>query len=104
MISRYKNRTLRYTILRYDATHQMDTFFFDALMDTKKKELLEIYDAKMSKTKNKKLTPYPEGLDFNSKKLISRINATFDTKLKNSAAYKKKCEEDARNDTSNATP
>ena len=81
----------------------MDTFIFDTLMDTKTKELLEIYEVKMSKT-NKKMTTYTSGLDFNSKKLLSRINATFDKKLKNSAAYKKKCEEESRNDMSNAIP
>jgi hypothetical protein len=82
----------------------MDTFIFDTLMDTKTKELLEIYEVKMSNTKNKKMTTDTSGLDFNSKKLLSRINATFDKKLKNSAAYKKKCEEEARNDMSNVTP
>ena len=81
----------------------MDTFIFDTLMDTKTKELLEIYEVKMSKT-NKKMTTDTSGLDFNSKKLLSRINATFDKKLKNSAAYKKKCEEEARNEMSNTTP
>jgi len=82
----------------------MDTFIFDTLMDTKTKELLEIYEVKMSNTKNKKMTTDTSGLDFNSKKLLSRINATFDKKLKNSAAYKKKCEEEARNEMSNITP
>uniref|UniRef100_A0A6C0LFC7 Uncharacterized protein n=1 Tax=viral metagenome TaxID=1070528 RepID=A0A6C0LFC7_9ZZZZ len=71
----------------------MDTLIFDALMDTKTKELLAIYEDKMSKTK-KKLTVSTDELDFNSKKLIRQINATIDKKLKNSAAYKKKCEEE----------
>lgn len=71
----------------------MDTLIFDALMDTKTKELLAIYEDKMSKTK-KKLTVSTDELDFNSKKLIRQINATIDKKLKNSVAYKKKCEEE----------
>lgn len=77
----------------------MDTFVFDTLMDTKTKELFVIYEDKMSKTKNKKVTTNPSELDFHSKKLIRQINATFDKKLKNSAAYKKKCAEELANAT-----
>lgn len=89
--------TRRYTILFI--LLNMDTFVFDTLMDMKTKELLVIYEDKMSKTK-KKLTVVTDELDFNSKKLIRQINATIDKKLKNSAAYKKKCEEELANSTS----
>jgi hypothetical protein len=76
----------------------MDTYTFDLLVDNKTKEIIKIYEEKIkSKTKNKKMTTDPSELDFNSKKLIRQINATFDKKLKNSKAYKKKCEEDLSN-------
>jgi hypothetical protein len=79
----------------------MDTYAFDLLVDNKTKEIKKIYEEKvMSKTKNKKLTSEPSTLDFNSKKLINLINAAFDKKLKNSKAYKKKCEEELSNITS----
>ena len=69
----------------------MDTYVFDELIAKKTEEILMIYEEKVkSKTKNKKLTTDPSVLDFNSKKLISQINAAFDKKLKNSKAYKKK--------------
>jgi hypothetical protein len=78
----------------------MDTYTFDALMDAKTKELLAIYEEKMSKpTKNKKVISDPSELDFHSKKLIRQINATLDKKLKGSAAYKKRCEKELSNDT-----
>jgi hypothetical protein len=68
------------------------------LVDNKTNEIKKIYEEKvMSKTKNKKLTSDPSTLDFNSKKLINQINAAFDKKLKNSKAYKKKCEEELSN-------
>ena len=76
----------------------MDTYTFDLLVDNKTKEIKKIYEEKvMSKTKNKKMTTDPSTLDFNSKKLINQINAAFDKKLKNSKAYKKKCEEELYN-------
>ncbi len=76
----------------------MDTCVFDEMIAKKTEELLMIYEEKVkSKTKNKKLTTDPSVLDFNSKKLISQINAAFDKKLKNSKAYKKKCEEELSN-------
>ena len=76
----------------------MDTYAFDLLVDNKTKEIKKIYEEKvMSKTKNKKMTTDPSTLDFNSKKLINQINAAFDKKLKNSKAYKKKCEEELYN-------
>jgi len=78
----------------------MDTSMFDALMDAKTKEVLSIYEEKVSKTKPKKLTADPSTLDFHSKKLIRQINATLDKKLKGSAAYKKKCEKELSNTTS----
>jgi hypothetical protein len=78
----------------------MDTYAFDELIAKKTEEILMIYEEKVkSKTKNKKLTTDPSELDFNSKKLIRQINATFDKKLKNSKAYKKKCEEELSNTT-----
>jgi hypothetical protein len=77
----------------------MDTSMFDALMDAKTKEVLSIYEEKVSKTKPKKLTADPSVLDFHSKKLIRQINATLDKKLKGSAAYKKKCEKELSNTT-----
>lgn len=78
----------------------MDTYAFDLLVDNKTKEIYKIYEEKViSKTKNKKMTADPSVLDFNSKKLINQINAAFDKKLKNSKAYKKKCEEELSNVT-----
>ena len=79
----------------------MDTYTFDLLIDNKTNEVLKIYEEKIvSKTKNKKLTTDPSILDFNSKKLLHQINAAFDKKLKGSKAYKKKCEEELSNLTS----
>ena len=81
----------------------MDTYAFDLLIDNKTKELMAIYEDKVSNAsskKNKKMTTDPSVLDFNSKKLIRQINAAFDKKLKSSKAYKKKCE----NELSNITP
>jgi hypothetical protein len=76
----------------------MDTYLFDELISKKTEEILMIYEEKVkSKTKNKKMTSDPSVLDFNSKKLINQINAAFDKKLKNSKAYKKKCEEELSN-------
>jgi hypothetical protein len=76
----------------------MDTYLFDELISKKTEEILMIYEEKVkSKTKNKKMTTDPSVLDFNSKKLINQINAAFDKKLKNSKAYKKKCEEELSN-------
>lgn len=77
----------------------MDTYAFDLLIDNKTKELMTIYEGKTNSKKNKKLTTDPSVLDFNSKKLINQINATFDKKLKGSKAYKKKCEEELYNAT-----
>jgi hypothetical protein len=79
----------------------MDTYLFDELISKKTEEIHMIYEDKVkSKTKNKKMTTDPSVLDFNSKKLINQINAAFDKKLKNSKAYKKKCEEELSNITS----
>lgn len=93
----------------------MDTYAFDTLMERKTKEILSIYEEKAvaasanaaaktaktaSATNNKKVIPDPSTLDFNSKKLIHQINAALDKKLKGSAAYKKKCEEELSNVTS----
>ena len=76
----------------------MDTCVFDEMIAKKTEEILMIYEDKVkSKTKNKKMITDPSVLDFNSKKLISQINAAFDKKLKNSKAYKKKCEEELSN-------
>lgn len=80
----------------------MDTYTFDLLIDNKTKELMVIYEGKTnnaSSKKNKKMTTDPTvlDLDFNSRKLISQINAAFDKKLKNSKAYKKKCEDELSN-------
>jgi hypothetical protein len=78
----------------------MDTYAFDELIAKKTEEILMIYEEKIkSKTKNKKMITDPSELDFNSKKLIRQINATFDKKLKGSKAYKKKCEEELYNNT-----
>ena len=78
----------------------MDTYAFDLMLNNKTKELLEIYEEKVSSKKNKKMTTDPSVLDFNSKKLLNQINAAFDKKLKGSKAYKKKCE----NELSNIAP
>lgn len=79
----------------------MDTYVFDELIAKKTEEIHMIYEEKVkSKTKNKKLTTDPSVLDFNSKKLINQINAAFDKKLKSSKSYKKKCEEELSNITS----
>jgi hypothetical protein len=78
----------------------MDTYTFDLLIDNKTKELMAIYEGKVSNSKkNKKMTTDPTvlDLDFNSRKLIGQINAAFDKKLKNSKAYKKKCEDELSN-------
>ena len=76
----------------------MDTYVFDELISKKTEEILVIYEEKVkSKTKNKKMTTDPSVLDFNSKKLIGQINAAFVKKLKNSKAYKKKCEDELSN-------
>jgi hypothetical protein len=73
----------------------MDTVTFDALLIEKATELLEIYDRK---TKNKKLTlSDPSVIDYNQKQLFNKINAAFENKLKNSKAYKKKCELEQQN-------
>ena len=68
----------------------MDTLNFDTILETKKAELMELYENKMSK--NKKMTSDPSLIDFNSKKLYYRINAEIDKKFKNSKAYQKMCE------------
>jgi hypothetical protein len=68
----------------------MDTLNFDTILETKKAELMELYEKKMSK--NKKMTSDPSQIDFNSKKLYYRINAEIDKKFKNSKAYQKMCE------------
>jgi uncharacterized protein YpiB (UPF0302 family) len=83
-------------------TSQSDTSAtpaFDMLMNNKTQELLRIYEEKTSKTRNKKMTTDPSVLDFHSKKLIHQINAALDKKLKGSAAYKKKYEEELSNST-----
>jgi hypothetical protein len=73
----------------------MDTVAFDALLIEKTAELLEIYERK---TKNKKLTlTDPSNIDYNQKKLLNQINASIENKLKNSKAYKKKCEMEQQN-------
>jgi hypothetical protein len=73
----------------------MDTVTFDALLIQKTAELLELYDRK---TKNKKLTSSdPSIIDYNQKKLLNQINASIENKLKNSKAYKKKCELEQQN-------
>lgn len=91
----------------------MDTYAFDTLMERKTNEILAIYEEKAvaasaksaaktanAVTNNKKVIPDPSALDFHSKKLIRQINAALDKKLKGSAAYKKKCEEELSNVTS----
>jgi|TARA_B000000475_G_scaffold271014_2_gene267802 hypothetical protein len=73
----------------------MDTLNFDTILETKKAELMELYENKMSK--NKKMTSDPSQIDFNSKKLYYRINAEIDKKFKNSKAYQKMCENEQQN-------
>jgi len=68
----------------------MDTLNFDTILETKKAELMELYENKISK--NKKMTSDPSQIDFNSKKLYYRINAEIDKKFKSSKAYQKMCE------------
>lgn len=73
----------------------MDTVTFDALLIHKTTELLELYN---KKTTNKKLTSTdPSIIDYNQKKLLNQINASLENKLKNSKAYKKKCELEQQN-------
>lgn len=81
------------------ATSSSSTHTFDMLMNNKTQEIMKIYEDKVNKTNNKKLTADPSKLDFHSKKLIHQINAAFDKKLKGSAAYKRKCEEELSNST-----
>jgi hypothetical protein len=73
------------------------THTFDNLMAKKTQEIMNIYEEKVNKTKNKKMTSDPSMLDFHSKKLIYQINAAIDKKYKSSAAYKRKCEEELSN-------
>tara|TARA_B110000444_G_scaffold197666_1_gene188603 strand:+ start:294 stop:521 length:228 start_codon:yes stop_codon:yes gene_type:complete len=73
----------------------MDTLNFDTILETKKAELMELYENKMSK--NKKMTSDPSQIDFNSKKLYYRINAEIDKKFKSSKAYQKMCENEQQN-------
>ena len=54
---------------------------------------------KLTRQIKKKMTADPSKLDFQSKKLIHQINAAFDKKLKGSAAYKRKCDEELSNST-----
>jgi hypothetical protein len=75
------------------------THTFDMLMNNKTQEIMKIYEEKVNKTNNKKMTADPSKLDFHSKKLIHQINAAFDKKLKGSAAYKRKCEKELSNTT-----
>ena len=72
---------------------------FDVLIENKTKEVITIYEEKISKTKCKKMTTDPSALDFHSKKLIHSINAALDKKLKGSAAYKRKCEKELSDTT-----
>lgn len=74
-------------------------YSFDMLMENKTKEIIIIYEEKISKTKCKKMTTDPSVLDFHSKKLINQINAALDKKLKGSAAYKRKCEQELSDNT-----
>jgi hypothetical protein len=82
-----------------DNSDNSTTLAFDMLINNKTQELLMMYEEKTSKTKNKKMTKDPSVLDFHSKKLIHQINAALDKKLKGSAAYKKKYEEELSNST-----
>jgi hypothetical protein len=75
------------------------THTFDMLIDNKTQEIMKIYEEKINKTNNKKMTCDPSKLDFHSNKLIHQINAAFDKKLKGSAAYKRKCEKELSNTT-----
>jgi hypothetical protein len=78
----------------------MDTYAFDALMESKTAEVMKLYEEKTNAGgKSKKMTSDPSELDFNSKKLIRQINAALDHKLKGSKAYKKKCAEELSNST-----
>ena len=77
-------------------------YSFDMLIENKTKEVITIYEEKISKTKCKKMTADPSVLDFHSKKLINQINAALDKKLKGSAAYKRKCEKELSNNTSHS--
>lgn len=70
----------------------MNTDNFDKILQTKIEEVNTLFNIKTNK--NKKMTSDPSQIDFNSKQLFNRINAEFDKKLKNSKAYKKKCEND----------
>jgi len=79
------------------AKEAAETISFDMLIENKTKEIFSIYEEKISKTKCKKMTADPSVLDFHSKKLISQINAALDKKLKGSAAYKRKCEQELSN-------
>jgi hypothetical protein len=81
------------------ATKEATKISFDMLIENKTKEVISIYEEKISKTKCKKMTADPSVLDFHSKKLISQINAALDKKLKGSAAYKRKCEQELSNAT-----
>jgi hypothetical protein len=81
------------------AAKEAATISFDMLIENKTKEVISIYEEKISKTKCKKMTADPSVLDFHSKKLINQINAALDKKLKGSAAYKRKCEKELSNNT-----
>jgi|LakMenEpi03Aug12_release.lakeMendotaPanAssembly.Ray.scaffolds.fasta_scaffold01177_35 hypothetical protein len=81
------------------ATAIAAAYSFDMLIENKTKEVISIYEEKISKTKCKKMTADPSVLDFHSKKLINQINAALDKKLKGSAAYKRKCEKEMSNNT-----
>jgi hypothetical protein len=70
----------------------MEIELFDKIIDNKTKEVLELYENKVNK--HKKMTKDPSELDYNSKKTLNLINAALDKKLKNSKAYKKKCEQE----------
>jgi len=70
----------------------MNTDNFDKILQAKIKEVNTLFNIKTNK--NKKMTSDPSQIDFNSKQLYNKINAEFDKKLKNSKAYKKKCEND----------
>ena len=76
----------------------MDTYAFDMLIDNKTQEVIAIYEEKIKgKSKTQKMTTDPSVLDYNSKKLIYKINAAYDKKLKSSKSYKKKCNEELSN-------
>lgn len=70
----------------------MNTDNFDKILQAKIEEVNTLFNIKTNK--NKKMTSDPSQIDFNSKQLYNKINAEFDKKLKNSKAYKKKCEND----------